>query len=48
MVSEGSVATTRKAMTQKFGRDAPVPDRDGSGNAFAVVEPVADRVWALR
>ena len=35
------VATTKKGMTQMFA-DAPVPDRDGSGNAFAVGEPVVE------
>jgi len=29
-------------------RDGAVPDRHGSGDAFAVVEPDADSVWVLR
>ena len=43
MVKEGKVATTRKGMTQVFGR-LKVPDRDRSRDAFAVGEPVAEEL----
>jgi hypothetical protein len=42
-LSEGSVATTRRAMATEVFRDAPVPRGDGSGHAFALVEPMADQ-----
>ncbi len=38
--------TTRKAMAQMFGADAALPDRDRSGNAFAVGEPAAEELGA--
>ena len=40
---EGRVSTTKKAMAEKFCEDAAAPGSDGSGNPFAVVEPMADQ-----
>ena len=50
VMSEGSVATTRKAMAEKFCEDAAMPGGDGSGNPFAVVEPMAEQsgLWPTR
>ena len=43
VMPEGRVSTTKKAMAEKFCEDAAAPGSDGSGNPFAVVEPMADQ-----
>ena len=46
VVLEQKVGTTPKAMKEIFGGMPRRPDRCGNGNAFAVGEPVVERVGA--